>query len=673
MSRRVLLTMAAALTALAFHLLIAAGMARGESGDRKVLSAGAGARGLALGGAYAAAANDATALVWNPAGLVRAPSKEIALYTTTLPVSDVSFAYFGYAHPTLRYGTFGAGAVRFSASGIEGRDDRNFVTDAELRDTQMRWLLGYANELSTSIAYGVALKLDTHTLGGASASSVGADLGLAFHRDGFAAGALSLARAGVALRVENAVAPREKLGNQSVAEPRAVHAGLSYELPVGGSLGGALAVVEWVREEGGENRVHAGAEVAGSGVAMRAGLAGDAWTAGAGFALGGLAADYAYEPGDLGATHKISLSHAFGSTRDELAAAARERQEREINARLASEIGARERERVEALVSAGRAHLDAGRFDEARDALGGALLFRPDDAELAALHERAEREALVASARARVADGDTVEALIAYQTVLERDPANETVRREMDAIAARRAAQSDAGAAARRHESAGVEALAAGRFAEAESLFAALLAAEPGNADVARFRDLARAGLEREVSLLVSQGNLLHERGLTAPAIAKWRAALALAPGDKELKKRLSDAEKEKSARSEGAAPAQTARPAAERKTLSAAEAAEVAELYDKGAAVFKEGRTAEAIEYWEIVWRRDPGYGDVKGYLTKGYLIQGMEQYTGGRLAEAIETWRRALDVDPEDQKALHYVERAGAELARTREITKR
>ncbi|MFN0149291.1 MAG: PorV/PorQ family protein [bacterium] len=670
---RVLLTMAAAATALVFHLLIAAGIAHGESGDRKVLSAGVGARGLALGGAYAAAANDATALVWNPAGLMRAPAKEVALYTTTLPVSDISFAYFGYAHPTLRYGTFGVGAVRFSAGGIEGRDDRNFVTDADLRDTQLRWLLGYANELSASVSYGIALKLDTHTLGGSSASSVGADLGLTIQRDGFAADALSLARAGAALRIENAVAPREKLGNQSVAEPRAIHAGLSYLLPVGGSLGGALALVEWVREEGGESRVHAGAEIEANGVAMRAGLAADAWTAGAGFALGGISADYAYEPGDLGATHKISLSHAFGDTRDELAAAAREREEHEINERLAQEIGAREGERVTALVNTGRAHLDAGRFDEARDALGGALLFKPEDAELRALHERAEREGLLASARAHIAAGDTVEALIAYQTVLEHDPANDTVRGEMETITALRAVERAAGAAARRHESAGVEALAAGRFAEAESLFAALLAEDPGNTDVARFRELARDGLEREVSLLVSQGNLLHERGLTAPAIAKWRSALALSPNDKELKKRLSDAEKEKSTRSNLAVSAEAARPAAERKALSPAETAEAAELYEKGAAVFKTGRTAEAIEYWEIVWRRDPGYGDVKGYLTKGYLIQGMEQYTAGRLAEAIETWRRALDVDPDDQKAMHYVERAGAELARTREITKK
>jgi tetratricopeptide (TPR) repeat protein len=106
---------------------------------------------------------------------------------------------------------------------------------------------------------------------------------------------------------------------------------------------------------------------------------------------------------------------------------------------------------------------------------------------------------------------------------------------------------------------------------------------------------------------------------------------------------------------------------------LSAEEAAEAASLYDKGVAEFNQGRIAEAIEYWEIVWRRDPAHGGVKDYLTKGYLIVGMEHYTAGRLPEAIETWRRTLEVDPQDGKALAYVERATSELAKTREITRR
>lgn len=678
MSRRVMLTIMAALTALAVHLVLAVGAARGDEGDRKVFASGVGARALALGGAYTAAADDATALVWNPAGLARAPAKEVALYTTTLPVSDISYAYFGYAHPTLRFGTFAAGAIRFSAGGIEGRDDRNFVTDDDLGDSQMRWLLGYANELRPGLAYGVALKFDTHSLGSASATSVGADLGLTFAREGFGASALSLSRARVALRLENVLAPREKLGSQSVEEPRAVRAGLSYALPMGASASGAfrsaLVTAEYVREEGGENGMLVGAEVDAAGVAMRAGLGAEEWSAGGGVSVSGFSLDYAFSPGELGAMHRLSLAHMFGMTRVEMAAAAREREEREVNERLAREIGAREEERVRALVAAGREHLDAQRFDEARDALSSALLFVPEDAEVQALHGRAEREALLATARGRLAEGDTVEALIAYQRALEKDSSDEAARREMETVAAQRAAARVASAEAHRRESQGLEALAAGRYADAESIFAALLADEPESLDARRFLDLARAGLEKEVSLLVSQGNLLDERGLHGSAIAKWRAALALAPGDRDLKKKLSEAEREKSEREvSGAAARAQETSVARRAPLSPAEKQEIAELYEKGAAVSKQGRTAEAIEYWEIVWRRDPDHGDVKSHLAKGYLIQGMEHYTAGRLSEAIEVWKRALDVDPSDPKALQFVERAGAELAKTREITRR
>jgi tetratricopeptide (TPR) repeat protein len=674
MSRRVGLTIPAALTALAIHMLMAPLPARGESGDRKIFAAGAGARALGLGGAYTAAADDPTALVWNPAGLLRVPSKELAFYTTTLPAEGLSYAFFGYAHPTLRYGALGFGAMRFSAGGIEGRDERNFVTDPSLDDTQMRWLFGYANRVTPEITLGVGLKVDTHSLAGVSATSMGADLAASYRREGFGASALSLSRLGAAVRLENALAPREKLGGESVSEPRALHAGLSYELPLGGRWGGALAVADWVREAGGEERFVVGSEMRSSGMAARAGLGSEAWSAGAGVDVRGLSIDYAYAPGDLEASHRVSLHYAFGHTVDEMLTEEREREEAEVNARLAREIGEREASRVTALVDSGRTHLAEGRFEEARNAFEGALLFVPGQPEYVSLLRQAEVSAFRATAQRRIAAGDTVEALIAYRQALEMTPDDKRLREEIDAISASREASRAATDTAREREAAGVEALAAGRYVEAISLFTTMVQADPKSEDARRFLQLAQTGFTNEFNLLVSQGALLLERGLGEQAIAKWKSALVMAPNDKDLKKRVENAEREIAGvagrrESERHAAPQAQPPVA----LSTAERSEVSDLYEQGVKVFKEGRTAEAIEYWEIVWRRDPSFGDVKSYLTKGYLIQGMEHYTAGRLPQAIEVWRRALDVDPEDEKTLHYVERASAELARTREITRK
>ncbi len=676
MSKRVLLTMLAGLTALMAHLLLSPIPARGASGERKVFAAGAGARALGLGGAYAAIADDATALVWNPAGLVEAPSKEVAFYTTTLPVDGLSYAFFGYAHPTLRYGTFGVGALRFSAGGIEGRDDRNFVTESEIDDSQLRWIFGYASRLTPDVALGVGLKLDTHSLAGASATSFGADLGLRYRRESFDVGRFSLSRLGAALRIENALEPREKLGAQSVADPRALHAGISYDVPIGGLPGSVVATAEWVHESGGESRLLLGTEATSSGAALRLGLGSESWTAGAGFAARGLGVDYAYAPGELGATHRVSLRYAFGATVAEMAAAERERAEAEVAERLAREINQREAERVTTFVRSGREHLAAERFGPARDAFEGALLFLPGDAELSALLRRAEEGELLESARARVAAGDTVAALVAYRQTLEANPTNGPAREEMTRIEAARDASRAQDDAARGRESAGIEALAAGRYGEALALFRAFLAEEPNNEDARRFQQLAEAGLGREVDLLVSQGTLLAERGLLDRAVRKWREALALAPGDQELKKRINSAESQlrrSAADADAAATASAAAPPRRRAPLSPGETAETEALYRKGVTVFQQGRTSEAVEYWEIVWKRNPEHGDVGEYLTKGYLILGMEQYTAGHLAEAIETWRQALEVKPDDQKALLYVERATSELVKTREMSRR
>ena len=56
---------------IAAWLVVAAGstLAGDDGGGRSVFATGAGNRALALGGAYAGIADDASATIWNPAGL----------------------------------------------------------------------------------------------------------------------------------------------------------------------------------------------------------------------------------------------------------------------------------------------------------------------------------------------------------------------------------------------------------------------------------------------------------------------------------------------------------------------------------------------------------------------------------------------------------------------------
>src|SRR5947207_2997584 len=80
----------------------------GTSGEFLLL--GAGARGAALGGAYAALATDVTALYYNPAGLAQLP-RPAAMVSTYSYVANTRYSWVGLGLP------LGGGA---RAIGIQG-------------------------------------------------------------------------------------------------------------------------------------------------------------------------------------------------------------------------------------------------------------------------------------------------------------------------------------------------------------------------------------------------------------------------------------------------------------------------------------------------------------------------------------------------------------------------
>jgi long-subunit fatty acid transport protein len=82
------------------------------------LSIGVGARALGMGGAYVSAADDATAMYWNPSGMARM-SRPQALFSHTRWIFDVRLGYAGVAVPAGRFGTIGASAVFLTMDEME--------------------------------------------------------------------------------------------------------------------------------------------------------------------------------------------------------------------------------------------------------------------------------------------------------------------------------------------------------------------------------------------------------------------------------------------------------------------------------------------------------------------------------------------------------------------------
>jgi hypothetical protein len=82
------------------------------------LSMGAGARAAALGQAYTAVANDATAVYWNPAGLPFLHRRTVTLMHGALVGSAMTYDYAAFGQKWGRRGGVGIGIQHLSAGGL---------------------------------------------------------------------------------------------------------------------------------------------------------------------------------------------------------------------------------------------------------------------------------------------------------------------------------------------------------------------------------------------------------------------------------------------------------------------------------------------------------------------------------------------------------------------------
>ncbi len=209
-----------------------------DGGTRSVFAQGAGIRAQAMGGAFTAVSDDASASLWNPGGLGIVARREIQLSRTTLYGLDITEDYASAVLPSWRWGTAALSFRRFGVSGIEGRDDRNLVTDPDLSDGETELGVAYGRRLGAGWGLGGSVKFRRQSLGDASASAVGGDLGLVL-RPGVAAGTSIawLQRLALGASMINALEPSLRLDQESVKDPTTLRLGVAYEQPMGPGRG----------------------------------------------------------------------------------------------------------------------------------------------------------------------------------------------------------------------------------------------------------------------------------------------------------------------------------------------------------------------------------------------------------------------------------------------------
>jgi hypothetical protein len=187
--RRILRTIARALWALPLAAGPVAGQVSLPSDNTaygttagEFLLLGAGARGTALGGAYAALATDVTAAYYNPAGLaqIRRPEAMVSTYSY---IADTRYSWAGVAYP------MGGGARSIGLQiGSFGFSDQPVYTDANPEGDGTKYSvretfagLSYAQNFSDRFAAGLTAKIVADNLGKTSATGFAVDFGTNFH------------------------------------------------------------------------------------------------------------------------------------------------------------------------------------------------------------------------------------------------------------------------------------------------------------------------------------------------------------------------------------------------------------------------------------------------------------------------------------------------------------
>ena len=152
--------------------------AQGDGGGRSVFATGAGNRALGLGGAYGAIADDASAVLWNPAGLGLVDRRQLQATTVSYFGLDIHEQYGSLALPHWRWGVASITMRHFGVSNIEHRDERNVLLSSDLSDQQMEFVLGYGRRLNRSWSVGGSIKLQSQSTAGFSDSDLGMDIGV---------------------------------------------------------------------------------------------------------------------------------------------------------------------------------------------------------------------------------------------------------------------------------------------------------------------------------------------------------------------------------------------------------------------------------------------------------------------------------------------------------------
>lgn len=293
---------------LIFFIFIATNIFADEDGGRPgyFLNQGGGARALGMGRTYVAICDDASAVMWNPAGLYQLDQKEINTMYVSL-FEDTHYGFIGYAHPTSGVFSYGISALSLYSGDLVKRDSNNNPIGT-FYDMNNAVLIGLSYSKTPELSVGLNAKWINKIFDDLKASGFGFDLSLLSKPFGN----LTL---GVNLQnILGAEINREMITDKTAFN---IKSGISYRF-FNDKLITAFDIDKTTNRS---LKFHGGTEyllhLKLVSFAFRAGYDQEYPTGGLGIKYKDYQIDYAMLQHELGMSHRVSMDFTFGITKEE--------------------------------------------------------------------------------------------------------------------------------------------------------------------------------------------------------------------------------------------------------------------------------------------------------------------------------------------------------------------
>jgi tetratricopeptide (TPR) repeat protein len=640
-------------------MLCIASTVHGQSyGTERPFVLGTDARVSAMGGSGVNMHGTASLQFYNPANLTSLQWNEFVLFRTVLFDSDTQYNALSYGHPFLNIGAIGVTVLRLDVAGIEERDETNQLLSSDLANAQTRLLFGYGHTINRTLSAGFNLKIDHQSFGGFNATGVGLDIGLSGQRLISGNHRVTAARAGFVIR--NLIEPSLKLDQDNVPDP--------MEVVLGGALITRLSYVtlettlDFVQPRFSPFELQFGQDVRyREYFAFRFGVDDGAPTAGFGVRYKNVSLDYAYRDTDLGNNNRFSLAFRFGASIDERKTRVQAQLEQQLNSEITQRLQSMEEQQFHAALAAGDSLFDQERFVQARDQYELGLMWDPGSMHARERLDECRYLELAGLGQASIAEEDYAQGLFYARQVLELRPDDAAAAEAVEYCRVQLAASENATRLVNKLLSSSIDLYAAGQYAEALRAFEEVLELDESNTLARQYRDKSRIQLNAAVDNLIDRARAATHESDYEAALALLERASRMDASNDDIAVAMDDIYRQRDEQEH----ADVSRP-----VVAPREAppnhSELQAKYLQGLNEFNGGRFDTAVQLLTEVWMGDSGFDEAAALLTRAHLLLGMRQYSQDHYDLAIQQWRRALDVDPDNIKAKRYIRRAEEEIRR-------